>query len=65
MKALFAALFTSPAGSTLTITLGVGTMLSISFLEPGETAQILIRQVAGSVLLLLPAVAQKLQHTAR
>lgn len=64
MKAL-AALLTTPTGSTLTITLGVGTMLSISFLDPSDSAHILKRQILGSVLLLLPAFAQKLQHPAQ
>ncbi|MBL8209237.1 MAG: hypothetical protein JNK87_00920 [Bryobacterales bacterium] len=64
MKAL-AALLTTPTVSTLIITLGVGTMLSISFLEPSDSAHILKRQVVGSLLLLLPAFAQKWQHPAQ
>jgi hypothetical protein len=63
MKAL-GVLLTSPAGSTLTIALGVATMLSISFLDPADSRHILLRQVIGSALLLLPAFAQKMMPTA-
>ena len=41
---LLGVLLTSPAGSTLAITLGVGAMLSISFLDPGDSRHILQRQ---------------------
>lgn len=62
---LLAVLLTSPTGSTLAITLGVGAMLSISFLDPGDSRHILQRQMIGSFLLLLPTFAQKISQTAR
>jgi hypothetical protein len=60
MKA-FGTLLTSPGGSTFAIALGVCSMLSIAMLDPSESAAILRRQVVGSLLLVLPAIAQKLK----
>ena len=49
----------SPAACTFSISLGVGVMLSVAYLDPSQTSAIALRHAVGAIFLLAPSVAQR------
>jgi len=49
----------SPAACAFCLSFGIGVMLSVAYVDPGDKTAITIRQAIGSVLLLLPGLAHK------
>ncbi|MBL8218147.1 MAG: hypothetical protein JNL62_02905 [Bryobacterales bacterium] len=49
----------SPAACAFCLAFGIGVMLSVAYVDPGDKTAITIRQAIGSVFLLLPGLAHK------
>lgn len=49
----------SPAACAFCLAFGVGVMLSVAYVDPSEKTAITVRQALGSILLLLPGLANK------
>jgi hypothetical protein len=59
MTKVLAILKHSPAACAFCLSIGIGSMLSVAYVDPQDRAAITKRQAVGSVLLLLPGLAHK------
>ena len=59
MSKVLYSLKNSPAACAFCLAFGIGIMLSVAYLDPGDNSGITVRQAVGSVLLLLPGLAHK------
>jgi CBS-domain-containing membrane protein len=50
----------SPAACAFCLAFGIGVMLSVAYVDPGDKMAIAIRQAIGGVCLLLPGLAHRL-----
>ena len=51
----------NPMACTFSIAFGILIMLSVAYLDPSESSAIRLRHAVGSVLLLLPGMAQRMR----
>ena len=59
MSKVLVTLKQSPAACAFCLAFGIGVMLSVAYVDPGDNMKIALRQGLGSVFLLLPGLAHK------
>ncbi len=65
MTKVLAKIFRSPAICSLSISFGIGVMLSVAFLDPSDSSQIVLRHTIGGFCLLAPGIAQRFRDEER
>jgi hypothetical protein len=59
MTKVLVRIFRIPAVCSFSISFGIGVMLSVAYLDPSNSSQIVLRHVIGGLCLLAPGIAQR------